>query len=141
MSIGVISRGDATPDPEPRGKWIAKTAMMGGGGGTVPQAIGFSWQPVVGSVSIVQKASNRMVPEMITDDTTLSHPGPYLDVVRQGDGRYRVRLVKHGVIPRTSYTAQAGAVVKQAQRAGNIPIHTSDDDVRRICRDQLVELI
>lgn len=82
-----------------------------------------------------------MATDMTTNDTTLPHSGPYLDVVRMGDGRYRVQLVKHGVTPRTSYTAQASAVVKQAQRAGNIPIHTSDDDVRRICRDQLVELI
>jgi hypothetical protein len=78
---------------------------------------------------------------MPTDDPSLTHEGPYLDVVRQGDGRYRVQLVKHGVVPRTSYTGQASAVVKQAQRAGNLPIRTSDADVRRMCRDQSVELI
>lgn len=82
-----------------------------------------------------------MTTAMTTNDTSRPHPGPYLDVVRLGDGRYRVQLVKHGIVPRTSYTDHAGAVVKQAQRAGNLPIHTSDDDVRRICRDQLVELI
>ena len=75
------------------------------------------------------------------DDSAIAQPRPYLDVVRLADGRYRVQLVKHGFPPRTSYTGQAGAVVKQAQRAGNLPIHTTDDDVRRICRDQLVELI
>jgi hypothetical protein len=82
----------------------------------------------------------------MTTDTTVNEslrarPQPYLDVVRLGDGRYQVQLMKHGVIPRTSYTRQAEAVVKQAQRAGNIPIHTSDADVQRLCRNQLVELI
>jgi hypothetical protein len=72
---------------------------------------------------------------------SLLHHGPYLDVVRLDDGRYCVQFVKQGVAPRTSYTGQADAVVKQAQRAGNIPIHTSDADLQRICRDQLVELI
>jgi hypothetical protein len=69
------------------------------------------------------------------------HHAPYLDVQRMGDGRYSVQFVKHGGVPHTSYTGHADAVVKQAQRAGNIPIHTSDADLRRICRDQLVELI
>jgi hypothetical protein len=31
--------------------------------------------------------------------------------------------------------------VKQAQRAGNIPIHTSDAELRRLCLDHLVEII
>ena len=75
------------------------------------------------------------------NDQALLHHGPYLDVMRMGDGRYCVQFVKHGVVPRTSYTGQAEAVVKQAKRAGNIPIHTSDADLQRICRDQLVELI
>jgi hypothetical protein len=75
------------------------------------------------------------------DNSTLMPGRPYLDVVRQSDGRYRVQLVKHGVVPRTSYTSQPGAVVKQAQRAGNLPIHTSDADVRQLCHEQSVELI
>ena len=82
-----------------------------------------------------------MATDTTTDDQSLPHRGPYLDVVRLGDGRYCVQFVKHGAVPRTSYTGQIGAVVKQAQRAGNIPIHTSDADLRRMCRDQLVELI
>ena len=76
-----------------------------------------------------------------TNEPTLTHAGPYFNVVRLDDGRYRVQLVRPGVTPRTSYTGLADAVVKQAQRAGNLPIHTSDADVRRICRDQMVELI
>ena len=82
-----------------------------------------------------------MTTDTTTNDRSLLHYGTYLDVVRLGDGCYCVQFVKHGAIPRTSYTGQADAVVKQAQRAGNIPIHTSDADLRRKCRDQLVELI
>jgi hypothetical protein len=91
--------------------------------------------------ALAQKVSNRMTADAMITESDGSLPRPYLDVVRLGDGRYRVQLVKHGVVPRTSYTGQPDAVVKQAQRAGNLPIHTSDEDVRRICRDQLVELI
>jgi hypothetical protein len=87
----------------------------------------------------MEKASNDMTTEATLNES--AHPRPYLDVVRLGDGRYRVQLVKHGTPPRTSYTGQPDAVVKQAQRAGNLPIRTSDDDVRRICRDQMVDLI
>ena len=82
-----------------------------------------------------------MATETATNDQPPIHHGPYLDVIRLGDGRYCVQFVKHGVAPRTSYTGHADAVVRQAQRVGNIPIHTSDADLRRICRDQLVELI
>jgi hypothetical protein len=82
-----------------------------------------------------------MTTDTTTNDTFLPHCERYLDVVRLGDGRYSVRFVKHGAIPRTSYTNHADAVVKQAQRAGNIPIHTSDTDLRRLCRDQLVEIV
>ena len=82
-----------------------------------------------------------MTTDTTASDNSLPVRGPYLDVVRLGDGRYCVQFVKHGVVPRTSYTNQISVVVKQAQRAGNIPIHTSDADLRRMCRDQLVELI
>jgi hypothetical protein len=75
------------------------------------------------------------------NDNSLAHQGRYLDVVRLDDGRYCVQLVKHGAVPRTSYTGRAGDVVRQAQRAGNIPIHTSDADLQRLCRDHSVELI
>jgi len=89
----------------------------------------------------VQKVSNEMATDTLIDESAHLFPRPYLDVVRQSDGRYRVQLVKHGVVPRTSYTGQPSAVVKQAQRAGNLPIRTSDADVQRLCRDQSVELI
>ncbi len=82
-----------------------------------------------------------MATDTAISDQSLLHHEPYLDVTRVEDGRYCVQFVKHGVMPRTSYTGHADVVVKQAQRAGNIPIHTSDADLRRLCRDQLVELI
>lgn len=82
-----------------------------------------------------------MAIDTMINDQFLLHDGPYLDVVRLNDGRYCVQFVKHGAVPRTSYTGQAIAVVKQAQRAGNIPVHASDADLQRLCREQLVELI
>ena len=82
-----------------------------------------------------------MPTDTIANTTDFLHPGPYLDVVRLGDGRYSVQFVKQDALPRTSYTNQADAVVKQAKRAGNIPIHTSDAELQRLCRDHLVEII
>jgi hypothetical protein len=82
-----------------------------------------------------------MPTDTTANTTAFLHHGPYLDVVRLGDGRYSVQFVKQGALPRTSYTNQAHAVVKQAQRAGNIPIHTSDAELRRLCLDHLVEII
>ena len=82
-----------------------------------------------------------MASDTAINDQSLLHHEPYLDVMRLGDGRYCVQFVKYGAVPRTSYISQVDAVVKQARRAGNIPIHTSDADLRRICRNQMVELI
>ena len=82
-----------------------------------------------------------MTTDTTTDDNSLPYHGPYLDVVRLGDGRYSVQFVKPGAVLRTSYAGQVSVVVKQAQQAGNIPIHTNDADLQRMCRDQLVELI
>jgi hypothetical protein len=82
-----------------------------------------------------------MAPDTTGDGNALERARIYLDVVRLEDGRYRVQFVKPGAVPRTSYSAQVGAVVKQAQRAGNIPVHTDDTALRRLCDDQRVELI
>jgi hypothetical protein len=82
-----------------------------------------------------------MASGITNDDNIGEHQRTYLDVVRLEDGRYCVQFVKGGAVPRTSYTGHAGAVVKQAQRAGNIPIRTADAELRRMCSDQLVELI
>jgi hypothetical protein len=82
-----------------------------------------------------------MASGITNDDNIGEHQKAYLDVVRLEDGRYCVQFVKRGSVPRTSYTGQAGAVVKQAQRAGNIPIRTGDAELRRMCNDKQVELI
>jgi hypothetical protein len=82
-----------------------------------------------------------MASGITNNDNIGEHQRTYLDVVRLEDGRYCVQFVKRGAAPRTSYTGHASAVVKQAQRAGNIPIHTGDAELRRMCDDQLVELI
>ena len=82
-----------------------------------------------------------MPTDMTDDAAALLHPGPYLEVIHLEDGRYSVQFVKQGALPRTSYTYQAHAVVKQAQRAGNIPIHTNDAELQCLCRDHLVEII
>jgi hypothetical protein len=68
-------------------------------------------------------------------------PDTYLDVERVADGRYCVQFIKERSTPRKSYTAHAGDVVKQAQRAGHIPIRTEDEELRRLCRDRMVKLI
>jgi hypothetical protein len=68
-------------------------------------------------------------------------PDTYLDVERVADGRYCVQFIKERGTPRKSYTAHVGDVVKQAQRAGNIPIRTEDEELRRLCRDCMVKLI
>jgi hypothetical protein len=82
-----------------------------------------------------------MKTDPMTANKILPERKPHLDVVRLGDGRYCVQFVKDGAVPRTSYTDDAAAVVQQAKRAGNIPVRTIDAELRRICRDQLVELI
>ena len=82
-----------------------------------------------------------MSTETTATTTDSLHYGPYLVVVRLDDGRYSVQFVKQGALPRTSYTNHANAVVKQAQRAGNIPIHTSDAELQSLCREHLVEII
>ena len=82
-----------------------------------------------------------MASDLTAHDDGFQREGAYLDVVRQEDERYCVQFIKYGAIPRRSYTRHAGDVVKQAQRAGNIPIRTDDAELRRMCHDQLVELI
>ncbi|MFL5806746.1 MAG: hypothetical protein ACJ8CR_34090 [Roseiflexaceae bacterium] len=82
-----------------------------------------------------------MASDVTINDNGLQRQGAYLDVVRLDDERYCVQFIKYGAIPRTSYTWHVGDVVKQAQRAGNIPIRTNDAELRRMCQDQSVELI
>ena len=82
-----------------------------------------------------------MAADPIGAENQQAYEGAYLKVVRLEDGRYCVQFLKYGVPPRTSYTAFSDAVIKQAQRAGNIPIHTDDRDLQRMCQDNRVELI
>ena len=72
---------------------------------------------------------------------SLSTPDTYLDVGRMPDGRYCVQFIKDSAIPRKSYTSNAGDVVKQAQRAGDIPIRTDDEELRSLCHDRMVKLL
>lgn len=64
----------------------------------------------------------------------------YLDVSRVSDGRYCVAVVRNGIWSRKSYTATAQAVVKQAQRAGNLPIQTTDHELRTLCVDHQISI-
>lgn len=61
----------------------------------------------------------------------------YLEVSCLPDGRYAV-VYTAGVVRRCSYTPSAEQVVRQAQRAGNLPIRTNDETLRQHC--QAVEL-
>jgi hypothetical protein len=82
-----------------------------------------------------------MAADLTTTDTGSPRQTAYLDVARLENGRYCVRFVKDGLVPRTSYTNHSDAVVRQAQRAGNIPVRTVDAELRHLCRDHLLELI
>jgi len=78
---------------------------------------------------------------MNPEEATPRMPEKYLDVARLTDGRYCVHFMKQGVIPRTSYALRVGDVVKQALRAGHVPVRTSDEELQRACSDQQVEVI
>lgn len=56
------------------------------------------------------------------------------------DGRYSVEYTD-GTVSRHSYTRLVEQVVRQAQRAGGLPIRTDDDEIRRRCQDVGVPLI
>lgn len=70
-----------------------------------------------------------------------AHPDVYFAADRLQDGRYRVVFIKKGASPRTSYTSSVGAVVTQAERAGFLPVDTSDLELQQACRDRQVPLI
>lgn len=72
---------------------------------------------------------------------TLLPPAAYLEVARLDDGRYRVQLVKEGAARRTSYAPNGAAVVRQAQHAGNLSVHTTDVELRGLCCHQQVGLL
>jgi len=64
----------------------------------------------------------------------------YLEVSRLSDGRYCVAYTT-GTVSRRSYTLSVEQVVRQAQRAGNIPIRTDDDALRQHCQDAALPLM
>jgi hypothetical protein len=68
-------------------------------------------------------------------------PEKYFDVTRLDDGRYRVVFVKHGAVPRASYTSRVSDVVTQALRVGGVPVRTRDEAVQRACFERQVEIM
>lgn len=64
----------------------------------------------------------------------------YLDVSRLPDGRYAV-VYTAGAVRRCSYTPVVEQVVRQAQRAGNLPIRTDDETLREHCHTVELSLL
>lgn len=79
--------------------------------------------------------------EYTTPADPSAQPLSYLDVFRVSDGRYCVVVVRNGASSRKSYTAEVQAVVKQAQRAGDLAIQTADRELRELCAHYLIPLI
>ncbi len=71
---------------------------------------------------------------------TTTPVGAYLIVTRTPDGRYCVAYTA-GSMSRRSYTPLLEQVVRQAQRAGGIPIHTDDEALRQRCQDLALPLV
>lgn len=82
-----------------------------------------------------------MAEEMLGTASARYSSQPYLEVTHLEDGRYCVWFRRNGTPLRKSYTPHARAVVKQAQRAGHIPIHTVDKELRQLCLKHMVQLI
>lgn len=74
----------------------------------------------------------------LTNDTQLDHA--YLMVTRAPDGRYCVAYIDRGV-SRRSYTPSLDQVIRQAQRAGGIPVRTDDEELRQRCQDAALPLM
>jgi hypothetical protein len=64
----------------------------------------------------------------------------YLLVTRLPDGRYCVAFTDGGV-SRKSYTSSVEQVVRQAQRAGSLPVRTDDQELRQRCAESKLSLI
>lgn len=65
---------------------------------------------------------------------------PYLVVTRLPDGRYCVAFTAGGT-SRKSYTTSAEQVVRQAQRAGGLPVRTDDSELQQRCKESALPLI
>jgi hypothetical protein len=85
----------------------------------------------------VRKGGLGMAEELVGTDSTQ----PYLEVMRLEDGRYCVQFRRSGTPLRKSYAPHAQAVVKQAQRAGHIPVQTTDEELRQLCQEHQVQLV
>jgi hypothetical protein len=75
--------------------------------------------------------------------TTGDSPTParaYLVVTLEADGRYCVAYTDGGV-SRRSYTPSLDQVIRQAQRAGGLPVRTDDSALRQRCLDAELPLI
>lgn len=66
--------------------------------------------------------------------------GAYLVVTRAADGRYCVAYTD-GKISRRSYTPSVEQVIRQAQRAGRLPVRTDDATLRQRCQEVALPLI
>ena len=75
-----------------------------------------------------------------TDESAQVSANAYMDVTRLPDGRYCVLYID-GSVNRRSYTPSIEQVIKQAQRAGSIPVRTDDPTLRQRCRDMALRLI
>jgi hypothetical protein len=64
----------------------------------------------------------------------------FLDVSRLPDGRFEVAFTQ-GELRRKSYTPSVELVVRQALRAGGIPVRTDDAELKQRCLDAQVPLI
>lgn len=76
--------------------------------------------------------------KIIADRTTPNRP--YLAVTLLPDGRYCVAYTVGGV-SRQSYTPSLEQVIRQAQRAGGLPVQTDDSALRQRCIDAELPLI
>ncbi|MCU0492846.1 MAG: hypothetical protein MUD01_14740 [Chloroflexaceae bacterium] len=72
---------------------------------------------------------------------TLPAPAAYFAVARIADDRFCVQLVRDGLPPRTSYTSQIAAVIKQAQHVGSLPVYTTDAEVLQLCHTHHINVI
>jgi hypothetical protein len=63
----------------------------------------------------------------------------HLVVTRAPDGRYSVTY-NNGDVSRHSYTSSMEQVIRQAQRAGHIPVQTDDPELRQGCQDASLPL-
>jgi hypothetical protein len=74
-----------------------------------------------------------------TAGSTVSSQAYFL-VTRLPDGRYCVAFTDGGV-SRKSYTSSVEQVVRQAQRAGGLPVRTDDQELRQRCAECDLPLI